>query len=130
LKPLLEGGLMSVDSMLDEIKRHPDFEKVGMILCHNGVVRATTRNGRRVKGLKVAVDHAKLEKIVAEQSQKPGIVDIRVNIVENRNLAVGDDIMHLMVAGDIRENVISVLTQTLDAIKKTVTKKTEYFMDL
>ena len=121
---------MSIPDMLDEIKRHPDFEKVGMILCHNGVVRATTRNGRRVKGLKVAVDHAKLEKIVTEQSQKPGIVDIRVNIVENRNLAVGDDIMHLMVAGDIRENVISVLTQTLDAIKKTVTQKTEYFMDL
>jgi molybdopterin synthase catalytic subunit len=57
-------------------------------------------------------------------------VDIRVNIVENKNLAVGDDIMHLIVAGDIRENVISVLTQTLDAIKKKVTKKTEYFMEL
>ena len=120
---------MSIADMLDEIKRHPDFEKVGMILCHNGVVRATTRNGRRVKGLRVAVNHEKLEQIVMEQSQKPGIVDIQVNIVENRNLAVGDDIMHLMVAGDIRENVISVLTQTLDAIKKKVTQKTEYFMD-
>jgi molybdopterin synthase catalytic subunit len=120
---------MSIDNMLDEIKRHPDFEKVGMILCHNGVVRATTRNGRRVKGLRVAVNHEKLEQIVMEQSQKPGIVDIRVNIVENKNLAVGDDIMHLIVAGDIRENVISVLTQTLDAIKKKVTQKTEYFMD-
>ena len=95
---------MSIDNMLDEIKRHPDFEKVGMILCHNGVVRATTRNGRRVKGLRVAVNHEKLEQIVMEQSQKPGIVDIR-------------------------ENVISVLTQTLDAIKKKVTQKTEYFMD-
>jgi len=120
---------MSIDNMLDEIKRHPDFEKVGMILCHNGVVRATTRNGRRVKGLRVAVNHEKLEQIVMEQSQKPGIVDIRVNIVENKNLAVGDDIMHLIVAGDIRENVISVLTHTLDAIKKKVTQKTEYFMD-
>ena len=121
---------MSIADMLDEIKRHPDFEKVGMILCHNGVVRATTRDGHTVKGLRVAVDHAKLEQIVTQQSQKPGIVDIRVNIVENKNLAVGDDIMHLIVAGDIRENVISVLTQTLDAIKKKVTKKTEYFMEL
>ena len=121
---------MRIANMLDEIKRHPDFEKVGMILIHNGVVRATTRDGRRVNGLKVAVDHAKLEQILNEQSQKPGIVDIRVNIVENKNLAVGDDIMHLIVAGDIRENVISVLTQTLDAIKKKVTKKTEYFMEL
>jgi molybdopterin synthase catalytic subunit len=93
-------------------------------------VRATARDGRKVKGLKVAVDHAKLEQIIIEQSQKPGIVDIQVNIVENKNLAVGDDIMHLMVAGDIRENVISVLSETLDAIKTKVTKKTEYLKEL
>ena len=117
---------MNIANLLDEIKRHPDFEKVGMILCHNGVVRATARDGRKVKGLKVAVDHAKLEQIIIEQSQKPGIVDIQVNIVENKNLAVGDDIMHLIVAGDIRENVISVLKETLDAIKTKVTEKTEY----
>ena len=121
---------MNITKMLDEIKKHPDFEKVGMILCHNGVVRATARDGRKVKGLKVTVDHAKLKQLVIEQSQKPGIVDIRVNIVENRDLVVGDDIMHLMVAGDIRENVISVLSETLDAIKTKVTKKTEYLKEL
>ncbi|MGD2022556.1 MAG: molybdenum cofactor biosynthesis protein MoaE, partial [Desulfobacterales bacterium] len=103
--------------------------KVGMILCHNGVVRVTTRDGRKVKGLKVAVDHEKLEQIISEQSKKSGIVDIQVNIVENKNLAVGDDIMHLMVAGDIRENVISVLKETLDAIKTKVTQKTEYLKE-
>jgi molybdopterin synthase catalytic subunit len=120
---------MSIAKMLDEIKKHPDFEKVGMILCHNGVVRSTTRDGRKVKGLKVAVDHDRLEKIIIEQSQKPGIIDIQVSIVENKDLAVGDDIMHLIVAGDIRENVISVLKETLDAIKTKVTEKTEYIME-
>ena len=120
---------MNIATALDEIKRHPDFEKVGMILCHNGVVRATTRDGRKVKGLKVAVNHEILEKIIIEQSQKPGIVDIQVKIVENRVLAVGDDIMHLIVAGDVRENVISVLKETLDAIKTKVTEKTEYIME-
>ena len=89
----------------------------------------TTRDGRKVKGLKVAVDHEKLEQIISEQSQKSGIVDIQVNIVENKNLAVGDDIMHLVVAGDIRENVISVLKETLDAIKTKVTQKTEYLKE-
>ena len=93
------------------------------------MLRATTRDGRKVKGLKVSVDHAKLEQILIEQSQKSGIVDIQVNIVENKNLAVGDDIMHLIVAGDIRENVISVLRETLDAIKTKVTKKIEYLKE-
>jgi molybdopterin synthase catalytic subunit len=120
---------MQITNMLEQIKKHPDFANVGMILCHNGVVRATARDGRKVKGLKVTVDHEKLEQIIGEQSQKPGIIDIQVNIVENKNLAVGDDIMHLMVAGDIRENVISVLKDTLDAIKMQVTRKTEYFVE-
>ena len=120
---------MQISKMLDDIKKHPDFDKAGMVLCHNGVVRATTRDGRQVTGLKVAVDHAKLEQIINEQSQKPGIIDIRVDIVENQNLSVGDDIMYLVVAGDIRENVISVLKETLDAIKMQVTRKTEFFTD-
>ena len=118
---------MNIANLLDEIKRHPDFEKVGMILCHNGVVRATARDGRKVKGLKVSVDHAKLEQIIMEQSQKPGIVDIRVNIVENKDLAVGDDIMHLIVAGDIREHVISVLKDTLEYMKNLPQKILYFF---
>jgi molybdopterin synthase catalytic subunit len=42
-------------------------------------------------------------------------------------LAVGEDVMLLVVAGDVRENVIAVLRDTLDAIKSEVTRKTEYF---
>jgi molybdopterin synthase catalytic subunit len=38
--------------------------------------------------------------------------------------------MLLVVAGDIRENVITVLQDTLNAIKTTVTSKTEFFMPI
>jgi molybdopterin synthase catalytic subunit len=55
-------------------------------------------------------------------------VDIKVEIAEDRDLAIGDDVMLLLVAGDIRENVIAVLTDTLNQIKTTVTEKTEYFI--
>jgi len=119
---------MNINNMLDSVKQHPDYKKVGMILCHNGVVRATSRDGCAVKGLRVAVDHQKLEHIISEQRKIAGIVDIRVEIVEDRDLAVGDDVMLLLVAGDIRENVIAVLTDTLNLIKSTVTSKTEYFV--
>ena len=43
-------------------------------------------------------------------------------------LLLNDDVMLLVVAGDIRENVIKVLTDTLNQIKATVTNKTEYFV--
>ena len=120
---------MDISTTLDAIKRHPDFDKVGMVLCHNGIVRGTSRDGRKVKQLRVSVDHQKLDQIVSEQKKRPGIVDIRVEIAEDRDLTIGDDVMLLLVAGDIRENVIAVLTDTLNQIKTIVTQKTEDFVD-
>ena len=122
------GERMDINLMLEAIKKHPDYDKVGMILCHNGVVRGTSRDGRAVEGLRVAVDHQKLAHIISEQKKIAGIVDIKVEIAEDRDLAVGDDVMLLLVAGDIRENVIAVLTDTLNLIKGTVTSKTEFFV--
>jgi molybdopterin synthase catalytic subunit len=119
---------MDLTHMIDTIKNHPAYRRAGMILCHNGVVRDTSRDGRKVSGLTLSVDHEKLRQVVETYKKKPGIVEILVEIAENRNLAVGDDVMLLVVAGDIRENVIAVLSDTLNAIKTTVTQKTEFFV--
>jgi molybdopterin synthase catalytic subunit len=119
---------MDINKMMQDIKAHPGFDRAGMILCHNGVVRATSRDGRKVKGLRVAVDHIKLKQILTEQRQKPGIIAVEAEIAEGTDLAVGDDVMLLLVAGDVRENVIAVLAETLNLIKSTVTEKTEYFL--
>ncbi len=119
---------MNIQKLMQRIKKHPDFDSVGMVLCHNGVVRATSRDGRKVSGLRVFVNHAKLEHIISQQKLKPGILDIQVEIAEEKDLKVGDDVMLLVVAGDVRENVIAVLTETLNVIKSTVTSKTEYYL--
>ena len=118
---------LNLDRLMDSIRQHPDYHKAGMILCHNGIVRATSRDGRPVKGLRVLVDHDRLAHVVQAQRQRPGIIDIQVEIAEDLDLAVGDDVMLLVVAGDIRENVISALTDTLEDVKRTVTAKTEFF---
>lgn len=118
----------TIERLIDTVKKHPDYHRAGMILCHNGVVRDTSRDGRKVSGLKVSVNHEKLRQVILEKKQQPGIVEILVQIEENKHLFVGDDVMFLLVAGDIRENVISVLKDTLDAIKTTVTSKTEFFV--
>lgn len=118
---------MKIEPLIERIKGHPAYPQVGMILCHNGVVRATSRDGRPVTGLRVSVDQAALGRVIAQHKSKAGIVDIQVEIAADRDLAVGDDVMLLVVAGDIRETVIQALSDTLNAIKKTVTRKTEYF---
>ncbi len=119
---------MSISRMINAIKKHPEYSKAGMILCHNGVVRESSRDGREVSGLRVSVDSEKLNRIITEQKKVTGIVEIFVEIFADKDLMVGDDVMHLVVAGDIRENVIKVLSETLDLIKTTVTKKTEFFV--
>ena len=118
---------MNVQEMINRLKTHPDYHKAGMILCHNGVVRATSREGEEVTGLKVTVNHERLKEIVDFQRNRPGIVDVIVEIAEEKELQVGDDVMYIVVGGDIRENVIAVLTETLNQVKAEVTSKTQYF---
>jgi len=117
---------MNADKLISKIKTHPAYDQVGMILCHNGVVRGTSRDGRKVTGLRVAVDRERLTRVLTEQRARAGIVDVQVEIAADTDLSIGDDVMMLVVAGDIRENVIDALTDTLNAIKTTVTAKTEY----
>jgi molybdopterin synthase catalytic subunit len=81
-----------------------------------------------VSGLSVSVDHGKLKEIIETQKKSPGIIDIIVEIEENISLAVGEDIMIIVVAGDIREHVISTLERTLNLVKQTVTTKTEFYI--
>lgn len=118
---------MDIAQMMQDIRKLAGFDRVGMMLAHNGVVRGTSRDGRKVSGLRVSVNHAVLEEILKKERQTPGIFDIRVEIAEGRPLSVGDDIMALVVAGDIRETVIRTLERTLNAVKETVTAKTEFY---
>ncbi len=119
---------MELKTLIDAVKERSDFDQAGMILAHNGVVRGTSRDGRKVSGLKVHVDHDLLATILEKNRKRPGILDIQVWINENNDLSVGDDVMYIVVGGDFRENVIAALESTLNEIKTTVTQKTEYFI--
>ena len=118
---------VNVTAMVDKIKTHPGYAKVGMILCHVGIVRGTSRDGRAVSGLDLTADHEELKAVLSKQKARRGIVEILVEIAEGP-LRVGDAVMALVVAGDLRDHVIPVLEDTLNAIKKDVTAKTEHFV--
>lgn len=119
---------MGLERLIERVKSHPDYAKVGMILCHNGIVRGTSRDGRHVSGLTLTFDRGALEAILAEQRTRPGIVEVLVEIREG-SLKVGDDVMFIVVAGDLRDHVIPVLRDTLNAIKERVTSKIEHYVD-
>jgi molybdopterin synthase catalytic subunit len=120
----VKEAFMAITEMIGKIKERPDYHKVGMILCHNGVARATSRDGRPVSELIVTADHQRLAEIVAEMKARPGIIEVLVEINEGK-LKIGDDVMYVAVAGDFRENVFPVLMDTVNMVKKEVTKKKE-----
>jgi molybdopterin synthase catalytic subunit len=95
-----------------------------MILCHNGVVRGTSRDGKPVAELTVKADRPRLDEILREMKSRPGIIEVLAEVREGK-LMVGDDVMYVVVAGDIRENVFPILEETVNTIKRDVTKKTE-----
>lgn len=115
---------MNLQEMIDKVKMHPDYPKVGMILGHNGVVRSTSRDGKPVSELTVRANRESLQKIVDDIRQRPGIVEVLVEIREGK-LHPGDDVMLVVVAGDFRENVFSALMDTVNRIKSDVTRKVE-----
>lgn len=114
----------SIDEWMKEAKADPEALNVGMFLVHNGTVRQTPKakvrngidDGSSVKGMEFSYDSEKVERAVEEAKKRDGIFYIRVWLNEG-TLAVGDDIMYVLVGGDIRPNVISGLEFLVEKIK-------------
>jgi molybdopterin synthase catalytic subunit len=117
---------MDISRQIAALKALPGFsEKVGMVLVHNGVVRGSSRaSGARVAGIEARVDQSKIRAICEEYTAKPGIFKVLAQ-AESGSYRPGDDLLFIVVAGDFRENVLAVMSQALDKIKKEATTKTE-----
>jgi len=102
---------------------------VGMVLIHNGIVRGWSRKDRSsVEYVDVSPDNEKTETLRQEFEKKPGIYKIAVEAKSGR-LKPGDDLLFIIVAGDIRENVKPVLSELLDRIKSEAIKKRKFLPD-
>jgi len=114
----------TIDRWIKEIKQKADPEELGMILVHNGIVRATSKSRKPVRGMKLSYDKEKLDSVVLTLKRKTGVLDIKVWINAG-NLQVGDDIMFLAVAGRFRTDVLPVFQELLSAIKREIVTEQE-----
>ena len=114
----------SVDQWLREAKTDPSAAGCGMYLVHNGVVRRTARakvrqggeDGAPVTGMVFSYDREKAAKAIEAAKQMEGIGFVRVWLNEGE-LAVGDDIMLVLIGGDIRPHVIDALQTLVGTLK-------------
>ncbi|AEH45561.1 molybdopterin biosynthesis MoaE protein [Thermodesulfatator indicus DSM 15286] len=113
----------SLDSLIQEINEKAQG-KIGLVFSYTGIVREYSRNGTKVKGVRIKVDRDKLAEIIEEAQKLPGIFEVRAFVREGE-LKVGDYVMRLVGAGDFRDNVINSLTNVLNQIKESVTYKEE-----
>ena len=121
-----EEKSMDISKTIADLKARPDFsDNVGMILVHNGTVRGWSREDRSsVTAIEVKADADHIAVLREEFLQFPGIYDI---VIEARSglLKPGDDLLFIVVAGDIREHVKPVLADLLDRVKSEAVSKKE-----
>jgi molybdopterin synthase catalytic subunit len=113
-----------INVWIDELKAGPGSESIGMMLAHRGVVRGHSRAGTPVTSMILTVDRARLDEALAEALTWDGIVAVRGWVNEGL-LSVGDDIMSVIVAGDIRENTFDALRRLVTLIKTEVVSESE-----
>jgi molybdopterin synthase catalytic subunit len=113
-----------MNAWIDQVKALPNADKAGMMLVHRGIVRGTTRSGTPVGAMDLTVDRVRLEELLVEARGWEGVVAVRAWVNEGA-LAVGDDIMSVLVAGDIRENVFEALQRLVRVIKTEVVTEHE-----
>lgn len=118
---------MDISKTIAELKKDPEFQKnVGMVLVHNGVVRGWSRDGHKdVDAVDIEVDRVRLAAICREFEQRPGIWRV-VADARDGLLFPGDDVLFLVVAGDVRENVKPALADLLDRVKAEAVRKKEH----
>jgi molybdopterin synthase catalytic subunit len=113
-----------IDTWIKEIKKACPADMLGMILLHNGIVRATAKDGEKVQAMNLSYDKAKLEATVREFKKREGIADIKVWINEG-HLKIGDDIMNVCVAGRFRKDVLPVFQELITMIKTEIVSEEE-----
>ena len=124
----------SMDAWLTEAKAQEDAGKIGMYLCHDGVVResakAQVREGdaevKPVRGMKFFYDAAKVDEVVQEGLTLPGIFYVRAWLNEGE-LRVGDDLMMVLIGGDIRPRVIDALNHVVGRLKNECVHEEELY---
>jgi molybdopterin synthase catalytic subunit len=114
-------GEVDLPRLLERLKQDLGGE-VGGIGCFLGVVRAVSREGKRVRHLlyEAAEDAArKLEEIASEAEKEPNIWRVMIHHVVDQ-LAPGEDAIYVLVAGKKREDVFRALPKIMDMVKKEV----------
>ena len=124
----------SMDEWMKEAKAHESADKIGMYLTHNGIViksakakvRLGEENTKNVTGMLFSYDQEKVDAAIKETYEMEGIYYVKAWLNEGE-LTVGDDIMYVLIGGDIRPRVIDALQFLVGKLKNECVEETEVY---
>ena len=124
----------SMDEWMKEAKAHESADKIGMYLTHNGIVRKSAKakvrlgeeNTKNVTGMLFSYDQEKVDAAIKETYEMEGIYYVKAWLNEGE-LTVGDDIMYVLIGGDIRPRVIDALQFLVGKLKNECVEETEVY---
>ena len=122
----------SMDAWLREAKAHESAPKIGMYLTHNGTVRQSAKakvrfgaeDTKPVTGMLFSYDESKVNAVIEDAYKLEGIYYIKVWLNEGQ-LQMGDDIMYVLIGGDIRPRVVDALQYLVGRVKSECVVETE-----
>jgi len=116
-------GALTLQELIEEVKKGPQAHRVGCILTFTGVVRGVTGGGSKVLRLEYEAypeaAEAKMEEIVEDLKRIPGVVDVRIHHFVG-SLEVGEDTVHIVVAAEHREEGFKALREAIERLKAEV----------
>ena len=113
-----------MSELRERVKHELNPAKVGMIVTHEGIVRGSSREGFPVEYLDIDVDFQVWKTILQEMRAQKGIAAVEADIITGRRY-VGDELLLVVIAGDIREHVFPILEKTVNRLKKEAILKKE-----
>jgi len=128
----MSNSVPSIDAWLKEAKAHESAPLCGMYLTHNGTVRQTAKakvrygeeHTKAVTGMVFSYDEEKVNAVIADTYKMDGIYYIKVWLNEGA-LKMGDDIMYVLIGGDIRPRVVDALQYLVSRVKNECVVETE-----
>ena len=139
-------GIPSMEEWIKEAKKADNADKIGMYLTHNGVVRRTARalvrnadleksqvtsmvrnsdqQKTEVTAMEFTYCRQQVEQVVEAAKKMEGIYYVRVWLNEGL-LRVGEDIMYVLIGGDIRPHVTAAMDYLVGRIKEECVKEKE-----
>lgn len=115
-------GEITLQKIVDEIRKNPKINEVGAIACFIGIVRGIGKNGGKVEKLEFETYEEKANEILSKICEETigkysDVVDVHIhhNI---GTLNVGDDIVYVVVAGGHRQEVFQALREAVERFKK------------